>query len=306
MACGAFLITLPVLAETTAWQMLAHDTVGGELVRDFGFALFIAGSAGVGYELLMRNAFEAEVEHTLTRIINERSAELDKLRQAGVKTVHRRLAHARLIDNFEEAKESIRILQTWSGDFNNIGDTLVWAAKKGCEVKILLLNPDSDQAKQRGQDLGYVNSTVVQALIQNDLEVLRKCALSCNNEERNRIKVRLYDSTPVIAIYGYDDINVVGTYWRQRHSQEGPQLEVDTSKVHPDHPSSSWYVADAVVEHFDDIWNDERTIEWGWEGPVNSSQKHEQRPQAASMISKRLAKAKRKVYIMGWLRRYTA
>lgn len=257
---GVSLITLPVLAESINWQMLAHEEPLGNLVRDFGFAILIAGSAGVGYEYMLRNAFSKEVEWTLTQIINERSAELDQLRRAGVKTVYRRLAHATLIDHFETASRSIRILQTWSGDFNQLGDTLARAAMRGCEIKILLLNPESFQAEQRGKDLGYVDSDVVKALIQNDLEVIRKCSSRCGKDVDN-IKIRLYDATPVIPIYGYDDTNVMGIYWHQMHSQEGPQLEVYNPEMDAEYHHSTKYLAEAVAEHFDALWNSEQTRE---------------------------------------------
>jgi hypothetical protein len=265
---GASLITLPVLAESINWQLLAHEKPLGSLVRDFGFAILIAGSAGVGYEYMLRNAFSKEVKWTLTQIINERSAELDQLRRAGVKTVYRRLAHATLIDRFEEASKSIRILQTWSGDFNNIGDTLARAAIRGCEIKILLLNPESSQAKQRGKDLGYVDSKVVETLIRNDLEVLRKCALRCGKHVSN-IRIKLYDATPVIPIYGYDDTNVMGVYWHQMHSQEGAQLEVEVydPELDTEYHHSKKYFAEAVTEHFDAIWNSEGTKELKWKEP---------------------------------------
>ena len=285
IAIGCSLIIFPVLAETIEWQSVRHDTPMGELIRDFGFALLIAGSAGVGYEFMLRNAFAAEVELTLSRIIDERNAELNKLKRAGVRTIHKRLAHARLADYFEEADRSIRILQTWSGDFNNIADTLVRAVNRGCQIRILLLNPESVQAQQRGKDLGYVDSSVVKTLIRNDLEILRKCYLRCG-EVKNRIQVRLYDSTPVIPIYGYDNTNVVGIYWRQKHSQEGPQLEVRNPEVDYHH-GSNMYLAETVAEHFEDIWNDEKTkpVPW-WEEPENSSQNEgsSQVPHAEEMV----------------------
>lgn len=253
---GAALILLPSILH------LGPDSTMREIFRDFGIAVLVAGLVGTGYEYWLRNAFRAEVKQTLSQIINERHAELDKLRVAGVKTIYRVLPHAQLVDKFEGAERSIRILQTWSGDFNAIGYVLARAAKKGCEVNILLLNPDSPQAEQRGRDLGYEDATAVRALIRNDLSTLRKSARQCTEEARGRIKVKLYSSTPIMPIYGYDDTNVVGTYWRGRHSQEGPQYELVRPESADGHPDGELYLAEAVDEHFNAIWNDETTTEW--------------------------------------------
>src|SRR5215208_2791695 len=226
---GAFLMVLP---HFWSWPDHGPDSPIGIIVRDFGLAALIAGLVGCGYEFVLRGAFAAELKENLLAVINERSGELDAVREAGIKTMHRRLPHAGLIDRFETAERSIKILQTWSGDFNAMGRSLKEAAERGCEIRILLLDPYSEQADFRGRDLGYVERNTVKSMINNDLATLRKVFKSCNQSIRKCVHVKLYDSTPVMAMYGFDDTTIVGTYWRGIHSQEGPQLVVTPSGAH--------------------------------------------------------------------------
>jgi hypothetical protein len=228
------------------------------IVRDVGLALLIAGVVGSGYEFATRGSFLEEVERALEEVVGKRYEELDKVRASGLKTVHREKFYADVEEKFRDAKASIRILQTWSGEFNSLGSPLRQAAERGCEIRILLLKPNSVVARQRGADVGH-GEEAVEEFINNDLTVLATLRARLSKKTKENIEVRLYDTTPVIAIYGCDDTNIVGIYWYGRHSQEGPQFEV-VGRL--ESASDDPYFSSVVNEHFEAIWERATVHKW--------------------------------------------
>ncbi len=248
---GFFLMVLPII---WGWP---HEGTRAFISRDLGLAFLISGIVGTGYEVFTRRVFMEDVENTLDAVVSRRYEELDKARMSGLKTVHREKFYARVEARFRDAKRSVRVLQTWSGEFNSLGSSLIQAAERGCDVRILLLDPDSEHAKHRGIDLKH-GEEKVRMFIDNDLTILSTLRAKSERAKRN-IEVRLYRSTPVIAVHGWDDTNVVGTYWCGKHSQEGPQYEV-VGRL--ESGSDDPYLAEAINEHFNNLWKHATEYEW--------------------------------------------
>lgn len=246
----------------------------GTILRDLGLAILIAGLVGTGYEVFTRRAFLEDVENTLDEVVTRRYEELDKVRMSGLKTIHREKYYARVEERFRNAKRSIRILQTWSGEFHALGSSLKQAAERGCDIRILLLQPDSEPAKLRGADLGH-GETNVRKFIENDLAILNTLHAGLNKRVRDNLEVKLYKTSPVVAIHGYDDTNIVGTYWYGRHSQEGPQYEVvGRSESGSDDP----FLAEVVNEHFNALWEKATDHEWPQPDKLADDRSTESRP----------------------------
>jgi hypothetical protein len=162
---GFVLIILP---ELLGWP---HNELRTLLIRDIGLAVLIAGVVGSGYEFATRGAFLEEVQRALEDVVGKRYEELDKVRASGLKTIHKEKFYADVEEKLRDAKTSIRILQTWSGEFNSLGSPLKQAAERGIDIRILLLKPDSIVARRRGVDLGHGEESVKES-INNDLTVL--------------------------------------------------------------------------------------------------------------------------------------
>jgi Domain of unknown function (DUF5919) len=247
---------LMVLPPLHAFHLAPHGT-WGTIFRDLGLAILISGLVGTGYELFTRQAFLGDVEHKLEEVVSRRYEELDQVRMSGLKTIHQEKFYARVEEKFRDAKKSIRILQTWSGEFPSLGRSLKLAAERGCEIRILLLKPNSEAAKRRGADLGH-GETQVKKFIENDLAILNTLYAGLAKKKDN-LEVRLYEASAVIAIHGFDDTNFVGTYWCGRHSQEGPQYEV-VGRVGSG--SDDPFLWEIVSDHFEAIWEQAEEYEW--------------------------------------------
>lgn len=149
-----------------------------------------------------------------------------------------------------EARRSVKILQTWMGNFIPLEDSISTAISNGCQIQILLLNPSSPQAQARGKDMRYSDSQEVSYLINSNLSQLAR--IYSSKEHPNNIEVRLYNATPIMTLYWYDDICFLGVYWRNRPAIQGPQFEI--------HNDSNQYLIAAITAHFSDLWESSERV----------------------------------------------
>ena len=194
--------------------LIPEDEVWHPILRDVGVAALASGLLSTAYEYFLRRAFLEDATNGLRKIFGERDEKLDQLEKAGFKGIHpklTKLGKSHIAMEFRRARHSIRILQTWLGNFsedNDIGDALR-EVTRGADigVRILLLNPRSSVAPLRGKDL----NEDVEERIKEDIKQLKRL---CNDRPcaAERIQVRFYDATPAMSIYGYDDRNVVGFF----------------------------------------------------------------------------------------------
>jgi CheY-like chemotaxis protein len=176
---------------------------------------------------------------------------VDKCKTVGIKGIFEGFDAGKFWERARTAKRSIRILDTWTGQLE-ITRPLREAATRGVSIQILLLNPNSKQAWYRMRDLstkpGDTPPQQARYIIRNELE--RLFELCQDSEVNGNIDVRVYDALPTACIYGFDDVNIVGTYWRGLSNIESTLLEVVVPS--PDlHPP----IAESVHNHFTDLWS---------------------------------------------------
>ncbi|HEX6711413.1 MAG TPA: DUF5919 domain-containing protein [Rubrobacter sp.] len=267
---GLLFLALPYFLDLDP----AEQNIRGFL-RDIGSALLISGLLGAIFEYSSRRGFIAQVEESLSDVITKRYSILEEARESGVDSIYSSLPDG-IAKKFQQAS-SIRILQTWIGNLDGISDSLRKAANNNCTVQILLLDPDSVQARYRSKDQGE-NDTAAKLRIEANLDHLNR--LMSEPKTKDNIKVKTYDATPILTIYGYDNIDIVGLYWRKKAAISFPQLMINRQKGQerpglwpkeqegsglwsrlgqrssengePDQP----YFAQAVREHFEDLWEE--------------------------------------------------
>jgi len=191
-------------------------------------------------------------------------------------TIHSQLDYKFLERRFRSLTEKarngqqapkIKILQTAlayrdQGLIGLIGD----AAKAGCQVRILLLAPSSQQVVARAEALNDERYTPqrIRDNIVNDLKVLRNYRMllpdiSSEVEEHNgpNLEVKVYDAAPTIQLYQFGDSRIIGVPWRKCASQNAPQLEIN------DFNSGNRLsaLAKRIDAQFEDLWDSKRTID---------------------------------------------
>jgi CheY-like chemotaxis protein len=204
---------------------------------------------------LIHNHLDGDVlEKTIAGAIDVRMESVEDQRTAGIKKTLPSFDAKELTERARRTQKSIRILQTYSGMIDQLTEPLREAASRGVNIRILFLNPDSKQAWYRSMDLfKFIDEPTksrnpVRANIINELETL--AGLLEEEGLKDYVEMRVYDATPTISLYGFDDVNVLGVYWRKLAAIAGTQFEISASIL----DIENLRLARAVHEHFEDLW----------------------------------------------------
>ncbi len=115
------------------------------------------------------------------------------------------------------------------------------ALHNGAKVRILLLDPDSAAASQRAEEIRPVD---VGRVIIDNLRHLNDFADSLDDRTRQRFQVRIYDASPSIQIFRWDDKALISFFPIGVRASASPHLEVYLSSP----------LGEFVQSRFDDLW----------------------------------------------------
>jgi hypothetical protein len=163
-------------------------------------------------------------------------------------------AAALLGERFKSKPANVKILETWTGYGAQLYTWITQALKDGAEVEILLLDPTSEHVEHRAQALSPtgVDAQTIKSNIEGDLDILGRVLKEYdqNGGYEGKLEVRVYDVTPVLNMYRFDDIRIVGMYLWGEDSITGPQFEVKGTESLRRTP-----FADHFDAHFKRIWD---------------------------------------------------
>ncbi len=164
---------------------------------------------------------------------------------------HLRFDHEAFSARVAASRHSVSILETWTGlleDAHRAGftDALRTALRAGVEVRMLLLDPDSAAAAQRTEELRHVS---VSTLIRDNLRHLYQFAAELEPAQQRRLTVRVYDASPSIQLYQWDDKALISFFPIGVRAYDAPQIEA--------YLASPW--GDFVQGRFDDLWQHDST-----------------------------------------------
>ncbi len=148
----------------------------------------------------------------------------------GIAGVHRHLDY-QVFAEFMAVAKTIRLLNTWIPELNLLADALVEALRRGTQVRILMLFPDSRVARLRSEALLETKQTPfredqVRLGVSHCLDVLGAIASMVDLEHRRCLRVRLYHSLPAIAVYGVDERAFMSPFLHGQLAVNTPQIEV--------------------------------------------------------------------------------
>ncbi len=115
------------------------------------------------------------------------------------------------------------------------------AMHNGAKVRILLLDPDSAAASQRAEEIRPVD---VRRVIVDNLRYLADFAASLDDRYRRALQVRIYDASPSIQIFRWDDKALISFFPIGVRASASPHLEVYLSSP----------LGEFVQSRFDDLW----------------------------------------------------
>lgn len=255
LCIGLSLIVLAVYLPNTELGWLDRLRDAG---RQAGTVFLTTGLIGIFTQFVIRRGFVQEMKSRLTETLNERFDFLEELRLAGINGSYSMLPTDTLAKTIPNAKR-VRILQTWTGNIHAIRESLRLAADNGCDVRILLLEPESPLAHIRGKDMGISESQYASSQIRGDLEILQHLHEGKDGKkfiDSGKIKVRLYKTFPGVSLYQIDNVTYMGLYLRNKSSISSPGLTIDSRVANVDSP----FFAEALEDHFDAIWEDARDL----------------------------------------------
>jgi hypothetical protein len=204
----------------------------------------------------------AEIPERVVEAISSINSQVTLFRNSGITGGCETLDWHDLAKRMENAK-SIRILSNWVGALSELGPTFVRAANRECEIQILVLQHNSEYAKQRSIELSHGTfPDFVQSQIASEIEQFAKLYRE-NPILKRYMTVKAYNICPVMCLFAYDDIRLLGLFWRGEYVMHSPFLELDGRTAQRS------AVIQRIDKHFRMIWDDVNTryIRWGDKKP---------------------------------------
>jgi len=112
----------------------------------------------------------------------------------------------------------------------------------GARVRIILLDPDSAAARQRAEEIYPVD---VRGVIVDNLRYLHLFASALRAPLRSLFDVRIYDASPSVQIFRWDDRALISFFPIGARASASPHLEVQMSSP----------IGQFVQGRFDELWN---------------------------------------------------
>ncbi|KAB2346352.1 hypothetical protein [Actinomadura rudentiformis] len=151
----------------------------------------------------------------------------------GVIQVHHRFPEALFSRYLEAVTTEVMILQTWIPNLRLFVDELGDAIKdRHVQVRILILHPSSPVARLRDEALSRFRDPELSGDVGASVrQCLAKLAELHSNlgEDGVRLKVRVYNSLPSIAVYKAGERYLVSSFLHGQLAIDSTQIEVDGS-----------------------------------------------------------------------------
>lgn len=253
---SVFFFLLGLGMKLTPVLMGREDQVGWKIFGEFGTFIALIFSIHFAYEIFVRR-FERQI------FINEVQAEIagslkyflqasEDFEKSGLQAYYLGLPTPELFEKIKQAKR-IQMLQTWTGLDNTATEAFKIAIKNGCQIKILLLDPESPHCDYRNSDLHEEEQHHVKTHIKSNLTWFSSLASGVSDISKIEIKT-YFKATPTIPMYFVDDKIYLGSTWRGKHnySVNTPYLKVNRYLSEPEFGKSKY--GDLADQYFDDIW----------------------------------------------------
>ncbi|MFF3859129.1 hypothetical protein [Streptomyces sp. NPDC002209] len=191
---------------------------------------FTALETSVGTQI---TTLTANVEAHLSKLdIDAIAQRLKRQHYGGVVGVHSRFPEDVFTGFLERAAEELVILQTWIPNLHHLKAALRKAlVDQQVSVRILLLHPSSPVAGLRDEALRAVRDPAlavnVRASVESCLAGLAELNGDIPAESRARLKVRLYNSLPSIAVFKVDQHLLVSSFLHGQLAIDSTQIEID-------------------------------------------------------------------------------
>jgi len=241
LVISAVLISFPIIFDLPSPL--------NEVLSAIGASILSVALIGLVYEYFVKDGFTTDIERCLSFVFKQEFSSINALQLSGIKNVYHGLPSSEIYSAFKKSRDNIKILQTWIPEKEHFSDAISYGLYSGAQVRILLLKPGSICAKLRSEELGF-KADQVSLKIEDTLAELRRVFESHPNN--SQISIRLYEGTPTLSIYAFDQSMFIGQYWRGENASNGPHLKVSGEE--------SYYIR-SLEDHFETIWSSAHTVD---------------------------------------------
>ena len=219
-----------------------------DLLKNLGYGLIPGGIIGFLVEFTLRKEFRNELKEFLTLSLREEMGEIFNVKTSGIEDTYQNFQSSIFFQKITQTQSSITLLNTWIPNYIDISKEINKAILRDCKVRFLILNPESAIVAIRAKQLNLTLDEVKNRI--NATITDFKTYLPKNN---SNVEVRLFDTQPVLCLYGLDGDFFVGLFWNHLHALQGPQIFAKQS--------NDSYFTHNCQEHFESIWNDSKILE---------------------------------------------
>lgn len=189
---------------------------------------------------------DSAVVTQIQQSLHEAADLVDEMERAGIKTTYAFLSTPQIKRHVSSGRR-IRIMQTWIEQIEDYRESLLEVgAKEGYTIQVLLLDPNSEFARQRSRDLGFSENRVPK-FIQENTAVLDQ--LRTNHHLAN-LEVRYYNALPSFQLYISDNYAFFGLFPHGVWSTAAPQLGIELKRQ-----GEYTMFGELLSSEFDRIWS---------------------------------------------------
>lgn len=219
---------------------IIKDIKSGENLDAFlaillAFILCFLDLFGVNTSIELKNSFTIALLGILAFLLLKQRYEIANIKNtsiqesifasAGFLNLTSSLDFNLLKKGIESSNIRIYILDNWiCENLNALESQLVDALNRGVDIKIALLNPESEIAKQRSRDLKKSDHNFVSNQIRSNIDDLKTIFSKCHNPN---LTVVLYSSLPTVELFVFDDELIYGNFLVGIESRYNPHIQLN-------------------------------------------------------------------------------
>jgi hypothetical protein len=255
--CGAltlFATTLLIVRATTFPKMDSTLTKLADDVGEDGAIRKGIVKQSADLDRLMTFLTEGGLDGRLLEAATTANGYLHNFERVGIVGAYPTLGEVNLGEEMRSAKESVRIISTWTGCLIQLSEPLLEQARNGCDVRILILRHDSPFAAIRGLELDPYDKDCASRQIATEICEFNRL-FHDNKDVKTRLRVKAFDARPPMCMFAHDDIRLIGSLWPGINAMDGPVVRAvgDGDRFLS---TSLGLIAD---REFERLWDDDKT-----------------------------------------------
>lgn len=221
---GYSLFVLGILVFLTPFII---DLTNGQeaFLRVLGTAFLSGGLISLINEHFLRHSMIDEMSERFDAFLSDNIDDLYRRRPPRA-FLYERNPTQKICDAIERAQHSVLLLNNWIPDFDGLHRGLKVAIRKGVEIRILLLNPDSQFTRIRGSEIGGPDPTLLESYIRLELHNIVEFLNEDENKGSACVKVWLFDELPGLPLYATESEMFIGWYFKGKRAVTCPTIRI--------------------------------------------------------------------------------